>query len=127
MPVSGSVSNSLRYRARPSFSLNRSTQGKAAVSMTRGVCVLMRGLRRRSDPKRRFYPAHGQYARSCSTVSAAGRPAAGQGGAELIDAKGLEEDVLQAVLACLDERMAGVIAIRGHQYQARLGLGLAQA
>src|SRR5262249_55612553 len=32
-PVSGSVMSSLRNRARPSFSLNRSSQGRALVSM----------------------------------------------------------------------------------------------
>src|SRR5262245_56676735 len=33
MPVSGSMISSLRYRARPSFSLNRSCQGSSAVLM----------------------------------------------------------------------------------------------
>ena len=52
--------------------------------------------------------------------------AAGQSIAELIDAEWLEEDMLQSVLPCLDERVTGIVAVRRHQHQARLRLGLAQ-
>src|SRR5262249_52368637 len=52
MPVSGSMISSLRYRARPSFSLKRSCHGSAAVStaMSPGAStvVLSFGVRRGS-------------------------------------------------------------------------------
>src|SRR5262245_51567936 len=39
MPVSGSVIRFFRYRARPNFSLNRSSQGRVAVSTAITVCA----------------------------------------------------------------------------------------
>src|SRR4051794_32889858 len=55
--------------------------------------------------------------------SAAGR----EGGEQLVDAERLEQDVLEAVLPGLDQRVARVVAVAGHQHHLRPRLGLAQA
>src|SRR5438876_9020585 len=48
-----------------------------------------------------------------------------QGIEKLVDAERLVQDGVQAFLPRLDERMGGIVAVGGHEYDARLGLGLA--
>src|SRR5215472_14758124 len=52
MPVSGSVTRFLRYRARPSLSLTRSSHGRALVSMAISPCASISAstVRFRPDP-----------------------------------------------------------------------------